>query len=182
MATVPGTRTWLVGEKITANRLNTEVRDAIDFILRPPQCIAYRNGALSLATSTTTVVPLNVEEIDTDGMHSTSTNPSRITIVTPGRYEVVAIASFAANSTGIRALQVRFNAAGNPAGGSLFGDNVVNAVPGSGQQTRVFFVASRVFDAADYLELFAYQNSGGDLNLDDGIRQSWMSVRWIGED
>ena len=69
---------------MTAARLNTEVRDALDFLLDPPRLWAYDASGLALANATTTLITFDSEIYDTDTMHSTSTNTSRCTFTTAG--------------------------------------------------------------------------------------------------
>lgn len=49
-----------------------------------PACRAYNSGAFDPATSSWVSITLDSERFDTDAMHSTSTNTSRITIPTGG--------------------------------------------------------------------------------------------------
>lgn len=57
-------------------------------LANPPACRVYHNTTQSLADSTFTVLAFNSERFDTDGMHDTVTNNSRITAKTAGLYMV----------------------------------------------------------------------------------------------
>lgn len=53
------------------------------------RCVAYHNAAQSItADSTFRVLALNAEDVDTNGLHSTVTNNSRVTIQQTGFYLV----------------------------------------------------------------------------------------------
>jgi hypothetical protein len=167
VATVPSPKTWTALEDVTAAEMNLEVRDAINFLLSPPRVWAYRTALLTLTTATLTVVPMTAEVLDTDGMHSTVTNTSRVTAVTAGQYMVLAGAQFAANATGYRHLQLRKNANGVAAGGTQLFESLVPAAP-TGSHPVPPLVAFVDLAATDYVELFARQSSGGNLDINAG--------------
>lgn len=132
-----------------------------DVAFRPPMCSLYRSSAQSIPNGTSTVVtfPSGTEQIDTDTMHDDSTNNSRITIKTAGVYLVSFQFEFALSSGGgRRTLQLRKN--GNPTGVDI------ELPSGGGYYPRAS--GSQIFSLAkdDYVDLSAYQDSGGSLNLE----------------
>jgi hypothetical protein len=183
MATVPATQTWLAGEKVTAAKLIAATKTPLDFLMNPPRCaVAYKAGDISgdtIATSTATLIPFGSEDWDTDSMHSTTTNTSRLVFNTVGLYQVTAFARFAFNATGYRQLNVRLNAGGNSGAGSTLTTFAQPAAPTTATSI------SRTFDlnvttAGDYIELFLTQSSGGNLVVDNGQRVTGLQVRWVG--
>lgn len=178
MATVPTPDTAAVGGRIKAGVWNDDVRDAVNFLLNPPTCRVYQGSAgTTLATATATLLPFDTESWDTDASHSTSTNPSRLTAVTAGKYLVVAQVSYAANATGQRYVTLRKNSAGSGTGGTLVDRVSVDAV-GSGS-TSVFCVTEVwLSTAGDYLEVFGEQSSGGNLATNTGASASFASMTW----
>lgn len=124
-----------------------------------PAARAYHNANQSVANATLTALALNSERFDSDTIHDTSTNNSRLTCKTAGRYVITASAGFAANATGIRLIGIRLN------GSTYIAQSVTNNV-GAGQNCNM--EASAVYELAvnDYLELIAYQTSGGALNVE----------------
>ena len=48
----------------------------------------YKSGAQTITTNTTTTVTWDSETFDSDGMHDTSTNNSRLTAIVAGKYIV----------------------------------------------------------------------------------------------
>jgi hypothetical protein len=183
MATVPATQTWLAGEKVTAAKLIAATKTPLDFLMNPPRCsVAYKTGDIAtdiIATSTATLIPFGTEGWDTDSMHSTTTNPSRVVFNTVGLYQVSVFARFAFNATGYRQLNVRLNAGGNVSQGNTLTTFAQPAAPTT--STSI----SRTFDlnvttAGDYIELFLTQSSGGNLVVDNGERVTGFHVRWVG--
>ena len=117
----------------------------------------YNNANLSIANNTVTALTMNSERSDTDGMHSTSVNTSRLTCVTPGTYIITGNAAFASNATGIRVLSIRANGTTDLA--KVDSDAVATDV-------TVLSVSKVVtLGVGEYVELTVYQNSGGNLNV-----------------
>jgi hypothetical protein len=121
------------------------------------------------ATATTAVYHLATWEAadspSSDGSDGTWTvaTASRLKAPVSGRYRVTVAIPFAANTAGFRQVVLRKNSAGSSAGGTVAA--VGNA---SANSTGLTAMASVVLDefymaAGDYIEAFAYQNSGGDL-------------------
>lgn len=98
MATVPNQRTWTNGDTVDATMLNANVRDAVNFLLAPPAALLRQTVAQSIGT-TGTAVTFDTEDYDNDGGHSTVTNTTRYTAVTPGWYRVSGSVGFNANPT-----------------------------------------------------------------------------------
>lgn len=79
-----------------------QVRDNFEFLVDPPACDVFNSSAVSVNNATETVLAANSERFDNNGMHSTVTNNSRITIQTAGRYDVTAAVGFAGDADGNR--------------------------------------------------------------------------------
>lgn len=108
-----------------------------------------------------TVLTFNAERFDTDTIHSTASNTSRLTATTAGVYVITAQAQFAANGTGTRALAVKLNANGSSASGSwlAFESRPAHA----SDPIHIELTTQYQLAAGDYVEVFAWQNSGGNL-------------------
>jgi hypothetical protein len=128
-----------------------------------------------LANNTETVLTFDSELLDTDGFHSTVTNTGRITIPTGkgGKYFVFAWGQFGNNVTGYRQIQI-----------------VVNGQTGTPNRVANTFVASfnagltttgcAILAANDYIEVEAYQNSGGNLTFAGGHSDSQFGAIFLG--
>jgi hypothetical protein len=178
MATVPATQSFLAGEKVTAAKLIAAAKTPLDFLMNPPRCNAYAGSAISLADQTTTLITFSTEAWDTDSMHSTSSNTSRITINTSGQYLVTFYARWLSNATGYRQLNLRLNATGNPGLGSTL--STINTPAVNGSATFLTRTMEMSCVAGDHYELFAWQNSTASLSLDTGQRVTGMEFRWLG--
>ncbi len=166
-------RTWSAGEVPTAAQFNQDIRDNPAFLANPPACRAYRTTAQALTTGAATAIAFDAERYDTAAMHSTSVNTSRITIVTAGLYLLTGEVSFASNVTGVREMFLQVN------GATRIVD--ANATAVNGDSTRLGVSTVYKLAAADYVELIAYQTSGGNLNVDTiGNHSPEMSATWIG--
>lgn len=152
---------------------------AFNDCFNPPSCRVTNSGAISLTNNTVTALTFDTETWDVGGMHSTSSNTSRITIPTGGAglYLFAGCVQFASNATGFRELKITLNGGGSTA----ISATRVNAINGS--TTRMECTALYKAQAGDYFELTAYQNSGGALNLDSSatapspiFSATWLAV------
>jgi hypothetical protein len=182
MATVPVPATVATGDLITAALWNAQVRDIERWLLGTgtpayPYVNAWRSAALTPVTATSTLVPFDAELTDTDGMHDLVTNPSRVIAVTAGLYRVIYGYAFAGNTTGRRLCVISKGAAGTPGGGTqLTQMNMASSPSGT-------FAAQGAFDyrftAAEYLEMFVEQTSGGNLALNSGQNFVFITMAYI---
>lgn len=151
----------------------TAVKAALDYLANPPACRAYHNAAQSVANNSPAVVAFNSERYDTDTMHDTVTNNSRVTLNTAGLYSVTAHGSFASNATGNRYIAIKLN-------GSIY-IAVDLRLAASGQRTDMSIATIYKFAAGDYITVEVYQNSGGALSLDSvGNYTPELAATWIG--
>jgi hypothetical protein len=165
-------------DELTAAEWNLEVRDAVNFLLNPPQASANHTAGTSLTTSTWTLVSLGAEQFDTDVMHDIVTNNSRMIAKTAGKYLITAKTTYAINATGIRRISVEKNGAGVQGAGTQIEINSKNAL--AGMTAPVMVTTQVVMAANDYLEVFAWQSSGGNLALSTGDRNTYLEMLWVG--
>jgi hypothetical protein len=103
-------------------------------------------------------IPFDTETHDTDTIHSTVTNTTRLTCVTTGVYSIGASLMYAANATGNRDAYILLNnttfiAADNQS---------ARATGGTTLTPQTIYPLT----AGDYVELVTYQTSGGALNVE----------------
>lgn len=127
-------------------------------VLGGVNCRVYNSGNISVVTGGSgTALTFDSERWDTDGMHSTSSNTGRITATRAGQYIITAHVRFAANGTGARSLLIRLN-------GTTFIANAFYPAVAGGDNTDVSVATLYQLAASDYVEVVAYQSSGGALN------------------
>jgi len=152
-------KTWATGDDITASLFNTHIRDNSQFLHQPPCCRVYNSAAFSHTSSGNFLaVTYNSERKDTDTMHSTSSNTSRLTATTVGFYAAGGTCEFAANSTGIRSVAVRVN-------GTTYVGGVNRTTAAAGNVEQLECTTAYQLAATDYFEVMAYQSSGGTLSV-----------------
>ncbi|MGV9360637.1 hypothetical protein [Amycolatopsis sp. NPDC003731] len=88
----------MAGEFPTAQKLNKNIRDAVNFALNPPQAIIGRYSTNQTGLSGGTAVQFDTMVLDNDNMTNVAALNTRITIVTPGMYDIKVTASLAAGS------------------------------------------------------------------------------------
>jgi hypothetical protein len=170
MATVPTPRTWVVGEVVTAAKMN-ELRDALSFLLQPPIFELTHSSSISPATSTNAVMPFNGEVIDRDGGHNTVTNNSRYTSQTAGYYLLTGAVGFVSNATGKRELLFLVNGVD---------EYYVSSIPGLAAGFSGCSSSGRVYLAVgDYAEVNVWQNSGGALATNNTRGGPRFGGHWV---
>lgn len=119
----------------------------------------YSTSAQTLSNATETTLTYTSEKYDTDAYFTVGTSNTRFTVPAgkAGKYLITATTGFVNNATGQRYAQIYVNGTG------------VNLAqtPGVSASIDVYTYNSYVVSLAvsDYVELKAYQNSGGSLNV-----------------
>ena len=129
-----------------------------------PAARVYNSAAISISHNLDTVLTFNSECFDTDAIHDTITNPSRLVCKTAGLYLIVGHVRFASNPTGFRYIYIRVN------GTTSLGVQETPAV--SGVPTILSVATLYQLAVNDYVELVVFQNSGAALNVEVSVAQS----------
>lgn len=134
-----------------------QARDNGEFLIDPPAC-SVSNAAVTVASSVTlAALAADTEQYDNDSMHSTVSSNSRITIQTAGRYEIGCVVKYSASASGNRSTVFKVN------GTTSYN---VDLRTGTGTNTTAISGSrTLVLAAGDYVEVFMFQNSGGDLDV-----------------
>ncbi len=117
----------------------------------------YKSGSQSIADSTATALTFDVERWDTDTIHDTGSNTSRLTAITAGKYVISGHVRWGGDSMGLRQLNIVHNT-----GGVIAGNWENNPT------TSAFDMSVAViYDMAEneYVELQVWQNSGAALSV-----------------
>jgi hypothetical protein len=125
---------------------------------------AYKTSNQSISNNTVTATTFQAEDFDTDGFHDNSTNTSRFTVPSGkgGKYLVSGTIGYGHNATGARAAYLYKNGAVWNYSSQLA--TVVQSPYGI--LVPISFVITLV--ATDYIEIFAWQTSGGSLDVTAG--------------
>lgn len=173
-------RTWTDAEVVTAAMLNTHVRDNENWMHTFHGCRVYKSSGQTVGAGNTDAITFDSEIFDTDGLHSTSSNTSRITIPTGlDGYWFLHMRLQSDADTGNHTPwipRIRKNAAGNPASGTVLEEYTVvghtnaNAAEVGGTSPLV---------AGDHVELFITSPDEG-RTFAGGIALSMFEARWLG--
>jgi hypothetical protein len=138
-----------------------------------PGARVYNSANLGLSDNTQVILSFDSERYDTGELHSTSTNPSRLTAQQAGKYLITGHADFQANAAGLRQLQIVLNQVTSLAASSL------PAVAAA--TTRVSVSTIYHLNAGDFVQLWAYQSSGGLLYvLATPNLSPEFAIQWVG--
>ena len=132
-----------------------QLRDNDEWFAEPPSCRVYHSTTQNLSASTFTALNANSELWDSASMHSTSSQTSRITVGTAGKYLFTATVEFEANATNTR--YARWLVSGS----TTYPFGAVPAMTGVGVRLSGATVLS--LSAGAYVEVQAWQNSGSTI-------------------
>ena len=149
-------------------------------LFNPPACRVYHNANQALASATDVVLAFNQERYDTDSMHDTVTNNSRITFNTAGLYLVVLnLAIDDLNDYNFFAGRIGLNV-----GGTILAGQVV-----SGNSTswlyQPWFTVTTVYKFAvgDYIQAVVQQRNNAAATKNLLTAGNWspeFSATWLG--
>lgn len=166
---VPSPRTFQVNEVETGANLNS-IRDALNFLLNPPHAVLTQTAVQSINSGGLVAVQFDGTTVDSYGGHSNTTNNTRYTAQVAGWYWVHGATVWTNNGTSNRGTELHKNASASafgtqalPAGST----NVFTAVAASGEVQLA---------VGDYVELWAFQDTGAAINTHAG---SYLDVFWM---
>lgn len=171
--TVPVSATKNSGDLITGALWNAGPAASNTFLTSVPLAEAYQTISQNIPNATWTTITLDSTLVDTDGQHSNSVNNTRFTCQVAGYYSISGAIGFNTNSAGARGASIYKNGSALTiaSGGLTAASNVVHIAP----ITEVLVQ----LNVGDYVELAAWQNSGGTLGTAIGAQyDSFLYARW----
>lgn len=124
-----------------------------------PTVRAFNSANIAVGSASWTSLTFDSEAFDNATMHSTSSNTSRLTSTVSGIYLVGATVHFAANATGTRQLRLYQN------GATVVARNATSSTLSGSVVTVLEITALVNLPSGNYVEVQAYQDSGGSLNV-----------------
>lgn len=182
--TSPSTRSS--GYKVLATDWNELVNDIIYLgsgtaSAGRPAVMAVSNADTSLTTDTW-VGPIafgQADEYDTDSMHSTVSNNSRLTATAAGLYQITAeIYADAHNQFEALHMMIRKNSAGSSTGGTLVLQNTACFSTNSLVLTACNVATYTRLAANDYVELFLMSEASGPETLKGTTQPHRFGIIW----
>ncbi len=133
-----------------------------------PTLLVTQTAAQTISNNSLTAITYNVDTYDRWGMHNTSSNTEKLTVVVPGIYLISAYLSWTTDVTGTRQLSIRhYNSSNSNRLTLAFISVGANPSAETGDKETVLSVTalSLVAVSGDYFRINAYQTSGGDLDV-----------------
>jgi hypothetical protein len=129
----------------------------------------------TMSNNAYTILSWDNEDYDTDAYWTLSPNPTRVTIPTgkSGKHLLTFTVAVDPSGTGIRIMKLQKNGAD-----VYYGTWADNA--GSGAQSVINSSVVLNLTAADYIELFYFQNSGGGLLTGTGAAAANLQITYLG--
>lgn len=151
------------------------VRENLSFLQNPPACRVYHSVNQSAGDGSFVTLAFNSERFDTDTMHDTVTNNSRITFNTAGLYEVSFNGQLEAGTYIFYQARIFINATSPIAGNS--GENEAGAGP------LLSCGGLYKFAAGDFITVEVYQDNAASAArnvLVTGNLSPEFSAVWVG--
>jgi hypothetical protein len=168
--TIPTTTTGSVYTAAAHNNIVTNVNN----YRVPPMCVLTA-GSQVISNTTATVLTYSSEAVDTDDMHSTSTNTSRITINTAGVYLFTCQMTLAGSGAAGSRVLASLSKAGTEA--VTNGARVDTGNTSASSPVAVSLSLALSCAVNDYFEWQVFQSSGGNRTVDG----STFSAVWLGQ-
>jgi hypothetical protein len=138
-----------------------------------PGARVYNSADETVPNAIPTRLTFDSERYDNGGLHSTVTNPSRLTAQKAGKYNISGHVQFLSNASGYRWVEIFLN-----------GTTVIARQAGpalSGPATDLSVSTTYHLAVNDYVELWVYQNSGGNLDVVAVSAGSpEFAMQWVG--
>ena len=174
-------RTWATSDVVTAAMLNTNVRDNANWLHAMHGCRLWKSANQTVALNATDVVNWNSEVYDTDTLHDTATNNSRITIPSglDGYWQFIVKLNTDADGANHNpfVLRLRKNAAGSGSGGTA-----MDAWSLTGHTNAASNTATAVYNlvATDHIEAFLTSTSEARDVVGGGSTDSGFTAIYLG--
>jgi hypothetical protein len=143
----------------------------------PGGALVYHDATQVTTTATPFTLAFNQEEYDTNTIHDTVTNNSRLTVPSGiTRVRLVGRINWITNAgSGVRRLSISKNGAAGVVG------LPVSSMLGNATDTIDSLVVSAIVDVVnpDYFELIAYQTSGFNQSVNSGVANIWFAMEII---
>lgn len=173
-------RTWTDPEVVTAAMMNAHVRDNLNWVHGFHGCRLYKSADQTIASGNNDVLTWNSESFDTDALHSTSSNTSRIVIPSglDGYWRVVCGVQSDADAANHNSLTLRLrkNAAGVSGGGTLLTAHTFTGHTNAHYSQTEITVA---LVATDHVECF-FTATGEGMVANSGAEASFFSAQYKG--
>jgi hypothetical protein len=178
MATIPAVPSFTFQE-VPPDAVLNQLASCVTFVATLP-AYAELQGGPTLTTATATALAWPVKVTDRDSGWSSGSN-TRYTAQTGGYYDLSAGVVFTSNAAGYRAAWFQVTTGANNPGGAgnstIFGYKGTSADPSGTTMISLGITSPYLYDL-DYLQVFAFQNSGG--NLATGTNQWELALISLG--
>lgn len=152
------------GTPVSAARLNNIEQGIYDAHFQPCARV-YHNAAQSIGASAETTLAFNSERFDTDTIHDTATNNSRLTCKTAGKYMITAHVEWASGTADtLRTVIIRLN------GTTQIGR--VDMLPSVAAVVSQPLTTMWDLAVNDYIEVRVFQSTAGSLNVNSTASSS----------
>lgn len=158
------------GDLVTSTEWNNilGVDGNLEYLYNPDACRVYHSSDQSIDTATLTALAFNSERFDTNTLHDTSTNNSRLTCQRAGLYAIFGSIYWESGTTG-NYLLIREG-----------GDTTIAQTDGVDENRQSISTLYKLA-AAEYVELVVYHGTGSGQNIENHANYSpEFGMCWLG--
>ncbi|MFG2913364.1 hypothetical protein ACGF0D_10795 [Kitasatospora sp. NPDC048298] len=162
------------GTRLTSDMYRQDVTTTATFLTKPPVFLSVQTAAQSIGNTTVTSIAMNSTVVDSYNGHSDTVNNTRYAPPIAGWYLLIGSVSFAVNATGNRLCEFRKNGSGATL---ALGQGAMPTTDIGNNPTPRTMTIAQFNGTSDYVELVAFQSSGGALNTvpsQSGFAAIWM--------
>lgn len=178
MGTVPANYTWIDDERPDFRQMEARLTSVVSFLMNPPMVRLRKTVVQSIPNAAGTALSWDFVEVETVNMWDAA-QPTRITPSVPGWYLGSGGGSFDPNTTGYREFEIKKNGAATERVLRVKTDAWTSASQTAVCRGNLFL--EQFNGTTDYIEVTAFQNTGGALNINVSAQeqQPEVSLRWF---
>jgi hypothetical protein len=177
MAPIPYVKqTWTDGSSSASAARLAVIEQGVEDAHKMPCARAYHSAVQTVASSTWTALAFNSERFDTDTIHDTATNNSRLTCKTAGVYLIGGHCQLDSVAGGTqRLIDIILNGTSAISGGGL----IASAFPPDPSAPDAFLNTVTIYKLAvnDYVELRVFHDIGSTRNVNASL--DWSPEFWM---
>ena len=127
-------------------------------VVKTPMARVYNSADISISNATVTILTFNSERFDTNTIHDTSSNTSRLTCKTAGIYLIFGSVAWSNGALGVRQVSILLN-------GATVIAKQLSPANDANNTTEQSISTAYELTVNDYVELQVFHGQGSNLNI-----------------
>lgn len=183
MTSPPSTYTWVNGEDLLAQDMETQLEDQLEFLMNPPMIRLRKTVNQNFTNGVFALVSWDFVEIEVTDMWDSVVAPTRIQPSVSGWYVGSCGWSFNGNAAGLREMNIYKNGAINVSTDFNMIRSMSEGYPNPAwtNVSRGNVFLEQFNGTSDFVEMQLFQNSGSTLGMQTGSQeaQADFTLKWL---